>query len=309
MRITGALQHDIPNLRLDKAKFLLGCCRMFIDGQLRDAQSITYVDNALKFIHTDGHTVEFNEDLNGKTPQELYEMFREARKQQANNDRERSANFQTTGGSNYKIIPINSFNEAQPYGRYTSWCVTHDKGAFVSYTQGGNRFYFCLREGFQNVEKNNTDAPLNEWGLSMIAVNVDVNGDLTRVTTRYNHEFNGENNPELETTEQLEKVLNVRFYETFKPYTRDELHQMGIILFDEVQELLDSGKNPKEIFSDVYDFKDGFAAVKLNGKWNFINKNGQLCDVYKRPINTISEREYKELRKIIKETIKTATWK
>ena len=276
MEIIGRAKHDIPNIRLDKDKFLLGCLRMFFDGQLRDEPSYRNVDNALKQIHTDGHTDEFDENLNGKSPDDLYGMFRETMKQNAVKDRERSSNRVFANGSSYKIIPINSFEEAEPYGRYTSWCVTHGEDAFDSYTNYGNRFYFCLINDFQNVRKDNENAPLNEWGLSMIAVNIDMDGNLTRVTTRYNHDYNGENNPQLETPEQLENVLNVPFYKTFKPYTRQELLNMGIVPFDMVQELLDSGKKPTEIFQSVTKLSNGYAKVKLNGKYNFINGEGML---------------------------------
>ena len=276
MEIIGRAKHDIPNIRLDKDKFLLGCLRMFFDGQLRDESSYRNVDNALKQIHTDGHADEFDENLNGKSPDDLYGMFRETMKQNAVKDRERSSNRVFANGSSYKIIPINSFEEAEPYGRYTSWCVTHGQNAFDSYTTCGNRFYFCLRNDFQNVQKDDKNAPLNEWGLSMIAVNVDMDGNLTRVTTRYNHDYNGENNPQLETPEQLENVLNVPFYKTFKPYTRQELLNMGIVPFDMVQELLDSGKKPTEIFQSVTKLSNGYAKVKLNGKYNLINEECKL---------------------------------
>ena len=276
MEIIGKTKHDIPNIRLDNDKFLLGCLRMFFDGQLRDEPSYRNVDNALKQIHNDGHTDEFDENLNGKTPDDLYNMFRETIKQNAAKDRERSAKRVFDSGSNYKIIPINSFEEAEPYGQYTSWCVTHGQDAFDTYTTYGNRFYFCLRNDFQNVPKDDENAPINEWGLSMIAVNVDTDGNLTRVTTRYNHDYNGENNPQLETPKQLENVLNVPFYQTFKPYTRQELLDMGVVPFDMVQELLDSGKDPEEIFRYVGDFHDGYARVKLNGKYNAINREGRL---------------------------------
>ena len=276
MEIIGKTKHNIPNIRLDNDKFLLGCLRMFFDGQLRDEPSYRNVDNALKQIHTDGHTDEFDENLNGKTPDDLYNMFRETIKQNAAKDRERSAKRVFDSGSNYKIIPINSFEEAEPYGQYTSWCVTHGQDAFDSYTTYGNRFYFCLRNDFQNVPKDDENAPLNEWGLSMIAVNIDMDGNLTRVTTRYNHDHNGENNPQLETPEQLENVLNVPFYQTFKPYTRQELLDMGIVPFDMVQELLDSGKKPNEIFQCVGDFRNGYTPVELNDKWNFINRECRL---------------------------------
>ena len=276
MQIIGSLKHDIPNIRLDDGKFVLAACRMYLDGQLHDEQSIRQLDNALKYIHGGGHTEEFDENLNDMSVTELNEMFRESRKQFGVNDRERSNARVFSGGTQYTIVPINSFEEAEPYGQYTSWCVTHGKDAFDSYTACGNRFYFCLMKGFERVEEDDTGAPLNEYGLSMIAVNVDMNGDLTRVTTRYNHDNNGENNPGLETTEQLENVLNVPFYQTFKPYTRDELHEMGIILFDEVQALLDSGKKPKEIFEEVGEFQNGYALVELNGKYNFISGEGKI---------------------------------
>jgi hypothetical protein len=275
MEIIGALKHDIPNIRLDNNKFLLGCLRMFLDGELRDEQSIRNIDKALKYIHAGNHTEEYSEDLNGLSAMELNETFREAARDLSNNDRERSSKQTFTGGSDYKIIPINSYEEAKPYGKYTSWCVTHGNDAFKMYTRGGNRFYFCLKNGFENVPQNDEGAPINEYGLSMIAVNVDMEGNLTRVTTRYNHDFDGENNPELETTEQLEKVLNVPFYQTFKPYSRQELLDMGIVPFDMVQELLDSGKDPEDIFDSVIN-SDIFTKVSINDKWNLLSDDNKI---------------------------------
>ena len=98
MKIIGAIKCDIPNIRLDSSKFLLGICRMLLDGQLRDEQSIRKVDKALKFIHAGGHTDEFDENLNGKSPNDLHEMFREASRQMSANDRQRSASQQFSGG-------------------------------------------------------------------------------------------------------------------------------------------------------------------------------------------------------------------
>jgi len=52
---------------------------------------------------------------------------------------------------------------------------------------------------------------------------------------------------------------------------------MKNVNFENVQELLDRGNKPKEVFDYVEaDFSDGYALVELNGKWNFINKNGNL---------------------------------
>ena len=54
------------------------------------------------------------------------------------------------GKSQYNIVRIDSFEQAQQYGQYTSWCVTHDENMFNSYTNNGiGQFYFCLRHGFE----------------------------------------------------------------------------------------------------------------------------------------------------------------
>lgn len=277
MNLIGKIKHDIPNLRLDNDKFLLGVCRLFLNGEIRNEQSIRQIDNVLKFIHAGEHTDEYSEDLNEMSLADLNETFRSAAKQLNSKDRERSFNRAFNGSSDYKIIPINSYKEAEPYGRYTSWCVTHGEDAFKSYTRGGDRFYFCLKNGFESVPQNDEGAPLNEYGLSMIAVNVDSEGNLTRVTTRYNHQFNGENNPGLETTEQLENVLNVPFYQTFKPYTDDELMSMGIVPFRLVPQFLESDKSLEEIFSFVHEpNEDGIRVVELNDKQNYVTEDRQL---------------------------------
>lgn len=275
-KIRGNFLHDIPNLRLDNEKFMLGCIRMHYNGELNDVLTINNINNALKMIHNGGHTAEYDFDLNGLHATELSDTFREIQKVMGNNDRKRSENSKITGKTEYTIIPIESFKEAKLYGKYTSWCVTHQKNAFNSYTINGARFYFCLHKNFKNIQRNDDNAPLNEWGLSMIAVNVDKNGDLTRITTRYNHEYNGENNPELETTEQLEKVLNVKFYDTFKPYTREDLRKKGIIFFDDVQDLLDNGEEPCKIFDGIFQAGENFNRVFLNNKQNFIDSNNKL---------------------------------
>ena len=243
MSIIGSIKHDIPNLRLDNSKFVLGALRLYYDNQLSDAQSIGALDKALKYIHMGGHKDEYDENLNGKSLEELSEIFRDIAKQYSDSDRKRSDNQQFTGDSKYTIIPIDSYQEAQKYSGYTSWCVTQSKQAFDNYTTRGQKFYFCLINGFESVRENSDGAPLNEYGLSMISVLVDCNGDLERVTTRYNHDYNGENNPGLESPEQLEKVLNVPFYQTFKPYTEEELEGKGLSAKEEIGEAELAGLN------------------------------------------------------------------
>lgn len=51
---------------------------------------------------------------------------------------------------------------------------------------------------------------------------------------------------------------------------------MGIILFDEVQDLLDNGTPADEIFEWVDDPFENIRRVRLNDKYNFINSKNKL---------------------------------
>ena len=276
MRIIGTLKHDVPNLRLDKGKFVTAGLRMYYNNELNDEQSIRSLDTVLNYIHKGNHASEYDFNLNGLSLEELSSKYKDNIAIDKENDRKRSEQIQRNGNNGYTIIPIETYKQAHKYSKYTSWCITHGQNAFNDYTQVGNRFYFCLKNGFENTPQNDEGAPLNTYGLSMISVEIDINGNLLRITTRYNHDFNGENNEGLCSVEQLEDILDMNFYKVFLPYTREELHSRGIILFDEVQELLDNGYNPKHIFDLVWNFFNGYARVKLNGKYNLISTDNRL---------------------------------
>lgn len=51
---------------------------------------------------------------------------------------------------------------------------------------------------------------------------------------------------------------------------------MENIKLDEVQNLLDSGKDPEEVLDLVKIEMGGFRVVRLNGKWNYLDKNNKL---------------------------------
>ena len=273
MSIIGTLKHDVPNLRLDKGKFITAGLRMYYSGELNDEQSIRSLDTVLNYIHKGNHTSEYDFNLNGLSINELSSKYKDNIVTDGKYDRKRSEQIPRNNNNGYTIIPIETFEQANKYSEYTSWCVTNDEKAFKSYAQCLNRFYFCLKNGFENTPKNDEGAPLNTYGLSMISVEVDMNGDLLRITTRYNHDFNGENNEGLCTVEHLEDILDVNFYKVFLPYTREELHERGIILFDEVQGLLENSVDPYMIFDYIYDEYENYRLVILNKKYNFIDTN------------------------------------
>ena len=179
-----------------------------------------------------------------------------------------------SGGSNYHIVPINSFEEAQQYYEYTNpdsrWCLTHMENMYDSYTCNGmNQIYFCLRNGFEYIEPIvGEDAPLDEYGLSMLSIIVNEMGELAFCTTRWNHDNGGSD--QSMTAKEVSQVVGVNFYQVFKPNNKWN------DLLAEVKERLSNGEYPRDIFDYVEDFSEGFAKVKLKKKWNLLTTEGQL---------------------------------
>ena len=119
--------------------------------------------------------------------------------------------------------------------QYVDWCICEPgigNQEYGQYTQGGGAFYICLKHGFRTIQRPQVDmtdenySPLDEYGLSMIAVVVGMDGFPENITTRWNHNFHGENNDDLWNAVQLQRVLNVRYHNVFKPRSREELGQI-----------------------------------------------------------------------------------
>ena len=266
------LRNNITALRDKKiAKFTLGVTRMYCDGQIRDAKTISALNATLSLMLP--HINEYDRNLNGLSSNELIDRFKQVRQDNTNQKREELNNTQF-GESTYNIIPINSFDEAQKYYRYTNpespWCLTHMEDMYDSYTCDGiNQIYFCLKNGFENIEPiAGENTPLDEYGLSMISVIVNEEGELAYCTSRWNHD-NGGNDSIMNET-QLSHVLNMNFYNVFKPNNKWN------DLVSSCLERLRNGENPKNVFDVVNNFKEGFARVKLNKKWNYISTEGKL---------------------------------
>lgn len=275
-KILDGIRTDIPNSRLGQCKFLLGVVRLYLNNELSNAESIFDINKLLPYIASETHINEYDNNLNDLSLQEIISRFDSVRQQDSEQSRKNSYDKQHTKNANYNIIRIPDFATASKYGKYTSWCVTHSNNMYNNYTNdGGGLFYFCLRKGFENVPKEKGEnCPLDEYGLSMIAVSVTIEGEPNTITCRWNHDMGG--NDSIMTKDELEDLLGVNFYETFKPYTEDELLSKGKISGTMAVKLLKQGKPADEIFDHVYKFKDGFALVGLNRKYSFINSNGQL---------------------------------
>ena len=221
-------------------------------------------------------------DLNFK---QLHDIFKPILDEIKNSEENIINNTDYNKNTNYEIIEVKSFNLANEIGKYSGvenggeLCYTETPKTWDDYTKNGlNKVYCCLSTNWKNIKPEKSENyPKDEYGLSMIFVFVSLEGELVNSNVRWNHGDGSFGNVDnMFTKSELSELVGVNFNQVFKPLSREELHSMGIIMFDEVQDLLDSGKKPEEIFTYIGAFSNGFAIVELNKKSNFIGENGQL---------------------------------
>ena len=275
--IIKAVKHDFSELEHSERpayKFLYAICRMYVDRELQNANDISTMNSMLKIISVEPHLSEYDHNLNGLSKDEIFQRFLPIQKKEAEDEINFVKRMKFTGESDYEIVKIDSYQDASRYKSYTSWCVTQNSSHFESYSSDGmNQFYFCLKKGFENIEKDNKDAPLNEYGLSMISVCVDYNGMPLYVTTRYNHEFNGENNENLCSPRQVSEVINMNFFEVFKPSKKGEKFNKY-----KIQEKLENGADIKSLFDKVDKITNDFYLVQNDKKQSFLYKKKLIID-------------------------------
>ena len=224
-QIVDGIRTDIPNSRIADCKFILGIARMYLDGQLQNQDIIAKLNRTLRLIGSDAHVNEYNNDLNGESADVLIQRFSGNIQQDLDNRKNDLSRQTFQDNGEYEIVPIDSFEEAEKYGEYTSWCVTHYPEMYNSYTHSGmGRFYFCLKNGFESVpQEKGENCPLDEYGLSMIAVSVNEDGSCNTITCRWNHDNGGNDN--IMDEEELSRVIGRNFYQTFLPYSPQEIEE------------------------------------------------------------------------------------
>lgn len=265
------LRNDLPVLRTPQGgKFILGVTRMFCDGEIRTANDIGNLNSTLKLVASDAHINEYDRNLNGMSCQELIQRFAKTMSDNLEAERNEVGQMVFDTPSDYDIVRIDSFEQAEKYGQYVSWCVTHDENMFNTYTSEGiNQFYFCLKNGFENVVAQPSEGcPLDKYGLSMIAVSVNENGMLNTCTCRWNHDNGGDDS--IMNAKEVSQVIGMNFFEVFKPSNKWKE------LLANVMQRLANGEEPETVFDYVGDFYNGFAWVELKFKYNFINQKGRL---------------------------------
>ena len=218
MQLDQELRVRFDNANKCDCKFLLGLARMYMNGELDDNSTAQAVNQALGIATEEPYASQLNRDLNGMSAMQFIDAFKDKIEASGEADKENLSNQDFGGNNGYGIVLIDSFEKASEYAKYTTWCVTENEGAYEKYTKGGT-FYFCLKKGFENVEKVKGDnAPLDEYGLSMIAVSIYPDGKCNTITCRWNHEQGDDDH--VMTTEGLSKVIGENFYDVFKPIKR-----------------------------------------------------------------------------------------
>lgn len=190
-------------------------------------------------------------DFNGLSYKEFMYLFKNKLEEYINITKKalNSDEYKITKTSNYTIIPIkdsvvnrNYMKVLRPtpegrrilnkFGRYTDWCVCNNEFADEEYSQylsNGGKMYICAKEGFEEIKRPiTTNTPLDEYGLSLLCVIIGQDGLPTNVTTRYNHDFGGENHSEMWEATHLQRLLNVNFFEVFKPRNKEELEKLHL---------------------------------------------------------------------------------
>ena len=265
----------IPNCKSHKCKFLLGVCRLLFDNRQEfhgaliptknkkhkiylNASQVDMLDKTLKYVNLEPYVNEYNEDLNGLKYADLIRKFRPIKiAYLAQLKKELSEKKYTKRNPKYTIIPIKTFNDAKRFAKYTDWCITTKENMFDHYTDDNKgMFYFCLTDDFKNIEEpENPSTIYDKYGLSMIAVSVDRDGNPNTITTRYNHKHGSTDTASI-TPQQISDLLGASFFDLF-PNTNNQ----------DTKETDDNSLNNNHaIFSMMKSIKDEMTAYLLKNK-------------------------------------------
>ena len=222
------------------------------------------LDRTLKYVNLEPYVNEYNEDLNGLSYDELIRRFKTIKiTDLARLKKELSEKKYAKRNPKYTIIPIKTFNEAKHFAKYTDWCVTTKENMFDHYTDDNKgMFYFCVTDDFKNIEEpENPSTIYDKYGLSMIAVSVDRDGNPNTITTRYNHKHGSTDTASI-TPQQISDLLGGSFFDLF-PNTNNQ---------DTKEKDDNSLNNNHAIFSVMKSVRDNMSKYLLKNKnlWNSV---------------------------------------
>src|SRR5574344_948368 len=274
--IINSVRDSIPALknRVRGGKFTLACVRMFVDGEIRDEDTINKLNQISRKIG-EAEYEKYDKDLNGFHAEELISKYMPAIEKEKDAQVSRLSSFRFSGNSDYEVVLIPDFNASSEYHRYNEWCLTYREEMFDTYTQKGvNSLYFLLKRGFESVPREQGDGhPFDEYGVSMIAVTIEPEGYLHTCTVRWNHDIpSGFDADHIMDAEKLSGIVGFNVFDKCKPSEKGIKY---LYRMKNAQNMIDAGKPLKEIFDKVEPAGNGLTIVKMNDKYNVIN-NGRL---------------------------------
>lgn len=180
----------------------------------------------------EGFPIVLNEiNIDTTTFNDLNSIFGKYIDDEMSSDNQNANNFkdETNRNHRYKVLPNIDYNTAHSYEKYTCskspMCFTEDKGTWDQYTNGDDyAVYLLLRDDWETVEEvHGENTPYDDYGLSMIFVIIDEEGNISSSNTRWNHELGDGHMPgdvdSAFTKTQLSELLGVNFNSVFKPKT------------------------------------------------------------------------------------------
>ena len=143
---------------------------------------------------------------------------------------ERMNNTEYTPNGDYKIIGPLDFDTAHEYAEYTGdiendstkMCYGMFRSTWEDYTNDGNyRLYIALNNNWKNIPPEHDDeskSAYDTYGLSMIWIIVDDEGDLAYCNTRWNHMARykaGRSVDNALTREEISGIIGINFNQAF----------------------------------------------------------------------------------------------
>lgn len=270
MQLFGLLKNKLSNLRLAYSRFMLGVVRMHMNGELNDPETIAALNIVLSNISQEPYLSSVSQDINGLSAKEAIDTF--SNDYLYNNDTNNIV--YPSGDSDYTIFKIHNFEEAEKFLPFANWCILDSLYSFFEYTHNGSSvFYFCIRDDYKNypkltrydVEKGNYSEPIDNYGLSMLAVLIAPDGSLESVTSRYNLPDGKDGN--LFTLGVLRSYLNLPEI-NFEPLTDDEVKQQKQLLVNNIQQDLKRKIEAvgREHISEIYGVKHIYGSDEHIGR-------------------------------------------
>ena len=261
----------VPALRNKKlGKFTLGVVRMYAEDELNDSMVLTKLNSTIKLMISSME--DYNKDLNGLSAEELIQEF-ERLKFHVIEKQKDIINSMRLNNNSYKIVKINDFKESQNYSRYFNvdnrWCITESEEQFDNYTcDGTNQLYFCLKNGFEKIKPvAGEGCPLDEYGLSMLSVIVDPEGNPAFCTCRWNHSNGG--NDDMMNAVEISEVVGVNYFTTFLPNAT----------WNDTMNTIKKGHEDNLNLEDLYDYvkplTEDIFIVGTRKRYTIIDENGE----------------------------------